>query len=549
MKNIIFTIIFLCTIVYSYAQTGMFRYQGVARNAQNTILINQDISLRITILNQNNSAQYSESHKVKTSDLGIFSVSVCGGTLVGGNCNTINWLSGQYSLKVEMDITGGSFYQDMGTSPILAVPLASYAAKAQTAIDDKIDDADANPTNELQTIGFDSVTNRLSLTQGNTVNLTVLRNDPDSDPLNEIQTMTFDSAANRITLNKNGGAINLPNTGASLWKKTGNDLTYNHTANIGIIFNPTSYTINFGPTVRRNFTSSTNRWTEELYSKPGNLGGNREVVYGSMVNEYPVTYTQHYLRLQNDTMNYTRLSAQTVSGGGGITNESNEFLMLNTLQNGANSVRILGNAMVSGGGTASIFNALRGRPGAALTGAIVNGVLSPYVGVFDPNNPNSLVGGIYHNGTQSVLAVNVKNFWMDHPRDKTKEIWYACIEGPEAAAYTRGTATLVNGEAHIPFPEHFELVVNPTTMTFNLTPLSAESEGLAVIEKTPTGFKVKELRKGTGNYSFDWEVKGVRKGLEDMKVIRTKGVDTPVPVNIGASSTSPEIHNAFKVQE
>jgi len=66
-----------------------------------------------------------------------------------------------------------------------------------------------------------------------------------------------------------------------------------------------------------------------------------------------------------------------------------------------------------------------------------------------------------------------------------------------------------------------------------LTPLDAASKGLAVVEKTATGFIVKELGGGTGNYQFDWRVEGVRKGYEDFEVIRDKaemermlGIDT-----------------------
>lgn len=59
-------------------------------------------------------------------------------------------------------------------------------------------------------------------------------------------------------------------------------------------------------------------------------------------------------------------------------------------------------------------------------------------------------------------------------------------------------------------------------MTVMLTPLSADSKGMAVVEKTATGFKVKELYQGTGSYGFDWEVKSVRKGFEDYQVIRQK---------------------------
>lgn len=119
-----------------------------------------------------------------------------------------------------------------------------------------------------------------------------------------------------------------------------------------------------------------------------------------------------------------------------------------------------------------------------------------------------------------VVFGDQKNFRMNHPTEEGKEIWYGSLEGPELAAYTRGTAVLKNGEAAIQFPEHFLIVSNTETMTITLTPLDASSEGLAVVEKTVAGFIVKELRNGTGNYSFDWEVKCVRNGYEDFRVIR-----------------------------
>lgn len=135
---------------------------------------------------------------------------------------------------------------------------------------------------------------------------------------------------------------------------------------------------------------------------------------------------------------------------------------------------------------------------------------------------------INNNGTYQgwviadVLQASVKNFRMDHPNDPNKEIWYACIEGPEAAAYERGTATLNNGERFIEFSEHFAAVANAKSMTVILTPLYTDTYGLAIVEKTDKGFKVKELKSGSGNFSFDWEVKCVRKGYEDYKPVMTK---------------------------
>lgn len=55
-----------------------------------------------------------------------------------------------------------------------------------------------------------------------------------------------------------------------------------------------------------------------------------------------------------------------------------------------------------------------------------------------------------------------------------------------------------------------------------ITPLSGQSKGLAVVEKTALGFKVVELLEGEGDYSFDWEVKCVRQGFEDFSIIREK---------------------------
>lgn len=118
------------------------------------------------------------------------------------------------------------------------------------------------------------------------------------------------------------------------------------------------------------------------------------------------------------------------------------------------------------------------------------------------------------------IQANVKNFTMPHPLDPSKSIVYACIEGPEAAAYERGTAQLVNGEAFIPYSDHFGLVINAQTLTVHVTPLFDDTFGLAVVEKTDKGFRVKELKGGKGNFSFDWEAKAVRKGYENYQAVR-----------------------------
>jgi len=71
------------------------------------------------------------------------------------------WGSDSHFLKVEVDPAGGSAYTLLGTSELLSVP---YAFHAQTVQIDMVDDADASPTNELQTISL--LGSDLSLSDG-----------------------------------------------------------------------------------------------------------------------------------------------------------------------------------------------------------------------------------------------------------------------------------------------------------------------------------------------------------------------------------------------
>lgn len=136
-----------------------------------------------------------------------------------------------------------------------------------------------------------------------------------------------------------------------------------------------------------------------------------------------------------------------------------------------------------------------------------------------------------------------KNFVMPHPHDENRNIFYAAIEGPEAAAYIRGKAKLTVGRAEIEFPEHFSLVVNPETITIQLTPRSAESKGLAVVAQSECGFSVRELWQGEGEYEFDYFVAGVRQGFEHFTPVVAKGFTAfgePMTEALPISSVSPQ---------
>ena len=119
-----------------------------------------------------------------------------------------------------------------------------------------------------------------------------------------------------------------------------------------------------------------------------------------------------------------------------------------------------------------------------------------------------------------VIDADIKSFRVPHPDNPGTDIWYACVEGPEAAMYVRGTGQLIDGRATIVLPEHFRTLAVEDSMTVQLTPRSFDSMGLAVGRQALDGIEVGELNGGRGNYEFHWEVKAVRRAHQDFEVQR-----------------------------
>lgn len=138
MKKYISTLIFLAWTAVIFAQAPQkFNYQAVARNAQGIVLPNQNVKIRASILDgsANGTSQYSETHSTTTSQLGLFTLAIGGGTVVSGNFAEITWANGDKYLKIEMDATGGNNFTLVGTSQLLSVPYALNAKNAENGTD------------------------------------------------------------------------------------------------------------------------------------------------------------------------------------------------------------------------------------------------------------------------------------------------------------------------------------------------------------------------------------------------------------------------------
>ncbi|HET8809476.1 MAG TPA: tail fiber domain-containing protein [Flavobacteriaceae bacterium] len=107
-----------------------FNYQGIARASNGDPLTNQNLGIQISILNSSSTALYVERHTATTNDFGLYTLQIGDGTPVTGTMAGVNWSGGNKSIKVEIDPNGGTSYTDLGTTELLSVPYALYAAAA-----------------------------------------------------------------------------------------------------------------------------------------------------------------------------------------------------------------------------------------------------------------------------------------------------------------------------------------------------------------------------------------------------------------------------------
>ena len=109
-----------------------FKYQAIARDNIGNVLINQNVSFKISIKQGSITGEivYSEIHNVVTNQFGLVNLEIGNGTVVSGEFENINWGDAIFFIQIEMDIEGGSNYQLMGISQLLSVPYALFAKKA-----------------------------------------------------------------------------------------------------------------------------------------------------------------------------------------------------------------------------------------------------------------------------------------------------------------------------------------------------------------------------------------------------------------------------------
>ena len=112
-----------------------FTYQAVATDNNGLELVEQNVSVRVSILSEFSSGteQWIETHSTTTDGFGLFTIAIGEGSPDGGiqsSFSDIDWGGSEHHLKIEMDVNGGSEYQLLGTSQLMSVPYALHAGSS-----------------------------------------------------------------------------------------------------------------------------------------------------------------------------------------------------------------------------------------------------------------------------------------------------------------------------------------------------------------------------------------------------------------------------------
>jgi len=234
MKNISILAIILFTTLTMHSQTPeLMSYQAVVRDADSELLTDQTVGIKISILEDTASGTpvYVETQSPSTNSNGLLSLQVGAGTVVSGDITTIDWANHDYFIKTETDPTGGENYTIDGTSQILSVPYALLSKKAVNVINDLVDDADNDPSNEYNTEIVLDGTN-LSIVDGGgtqTADLSSLQGQGVSG------ISTVNNIALRYVAIENGfGNVEILSTGnlyaGLIWNQSGTTVTVESTA-------------------------------------------------------------------------------------------------------------------------------------------------------------------------------------------------------------------------------------------------------------------------------------------------------------------------------
>ena len=572
MKKITSFLIAFTITVFSFGQApNAFQYQSIVRDAANNVLANQNVNLKILILDNSATGNvlYSETHSVITNEFGLINLQIGSGTILSGSFNSINWGVNNKYVRLELDPTGGTAFQFMGTSQLLSVPYALYAlnsgnggasynAGSGISLSGNVISNTA-PDQPISLTGSGSTS--VSGTYPNfVINSTDNVNDADNNPTNELQSLS--QSGTNITLSNGGGTISVNDGDTTLWKLSGNNI-YRRYFNVGIGTNNPQFRLHINDSLNNSKLnalyinsiagSTTNISYNGIYSKITGTNGFPTALFGSSEGVNVQENYGVYGRALNGIINFgvtgqassnanTNYGVYGFAGGlgdgqitsanYGVVGSSGENLEGNNYgvfgqvvgESKRNNIAIVGvNAATGVGSNAKNYGALISSNGnstipsnfGVYTEAIQNNSANNY-GIYSLVTPGANSFSGYFDGNVQIIGnLNVTGniskgagtFKIDHPLDPyNKYLVHSFVESPEMMNLFSGNITTdSNAVAVVKLPEYFQ--VANKNFKYQLTVIGKFAQAIISEEIKENVFVIKT---SVPNTKVSWQVTTVR---------------------------------------
>lgn len=111
-------------------------YQSVIFDSNNILISLASVGIKVSVIQGTVTGQtvYVESQNANTNINGLVNIEIGTGLPIIGLFTAINWASGPYFIKIEIDPTGGNSYSITGFTELLSVPYAVHSANALSGL-------------------------------------------------------------------------------------------------------------------------------------------------------------------------------------------------------------------------------------------------------------------------------------------------------------------------------------------------------------------------------------------------------------------------------
>jgi hypothetical protein len=179
-------------------------------------------------------------------------------------------------------------------------------------------------------------------------------------------------------------------------------------------------------------------------------------VFGTAIGAFAGTSTQGAFGVAMGYLAGSGAQGSNAVAVGGFAGQDNQ---------GSNAVAI---GYAAGSNNQSTNTIIINATGVALNAQVPNSLYIAPIRQDDTITSNVL---LYNTVTNEVAYNTTKTFVINHPKDESKYLVHACLEGPEAGVYYRGTGTIADLESSVvvELPDYVDVLA--TDLTVQVTPI------------------------------------------------------------------------------